>query len=135
MTKPIQQSVTFPVPPRAAYETYMNSAKHSAATGQRAKLTRKVGANFTAFDGDLNGRNLLLIPNRMIVQSWRASHWPKTDPDSILTITFTKIAKGTRVDLVHVNVPQHDHRGVTQGWHTYYWIPWRNYFSALKKNR
>ena len=43
--------------------------------------------------------------------------------DSILTIRFSDVAKGGRIDLVHVNVPQHDHGGVTKGWPKYYWAP------------
>jgi hypothetical protein len=31
--------------------------------------------------------------------------------------------------LVHANVPQHDHRGVSEGWPTYYWKPWKKYIA------
>jgi hypothetical protein len=34
---------------------------------------------------------------------------------------------GPTVDLVQVNVPAHDHRGVTDGWKKYYWDPSRAY--------
>jgi activator of HSP90 ATPase len=131
MTKAIQQSVEFEVSPETLYETYVNSRKHSASTGAPAKLGRKVGAKFTAFDGSLLGRNLLLVPNKMIVQAWRADHWKAADTDSILVLTFTKTAKGARVDLVHANVPEHDHRGVSEGWRKYYWNPWQAYFARL----
>ena len=46
-----------------------------------------------------------------------------------VVLTFSKTAKGARVDLVHANVPEHDHKGVTEGWRTYYWQPWRKYFA------
>ena len=32
-----------------------------------------------------------------------------------------------RIELVHVNVPEHDFAGVSEGWHIYYWVPWRAY--------
>src|SRR5271167_3984065 len=127
MTKAIQQSVEFDASPETLYEMYIDSRKHSKATGQRAKVSQKAGAAFTAFDGTLQGRNLLIVRKKMIVQSWRAKPWKKSDPDSILILTFSKTPSGGRVDLVHVNVPDHDYKGVTEGWSKYYWEPWRAY--------
>ena len=41
----------------------------------------------------LSGSNLLIIPNHLIVQSWREKPWKKTDPDSILVLRFSKIVE------------------------------------------
>ncbi len=131
MTKAIQQSVRFSASPETLFEMYLDSNKHCAATGGRARLSRKAGGKFTAWNGQLRGRNLLIIPNKLIVQAWRATHWPASDPDSILVLRFSKASGGGRVDLVHVNVPAHDHKGVKQGWPHYYWKPWKRYL-ALK---
>ncbi|ABF42876.1 conserved hypothetical protein [Candidatus Koribacter versatilis Ellin345] len=133
MTKAIQQSVTFPASARELFETYVDSRKHTASTGMPAKISRKVGGKFSGFGGMIGGRNLMLVPGQMIVQAWRSAAWKKTDANSILTITFTDTKSGGRVDLVHVNVPAHDHRGVTEGWKKYYWKPWRAYFRKQKK--
>ena len=132
MTKAIQQSVEFKASPQALFELYLDSVKHSKATGQPAKLGRKPGDRFTAFGGALQGKNLVIVPNKMIVQLWRSTSFKKADPDSILVLTFERSAKGGRVGLAHVNVPQHDHNGVSKGWNKYYWRPWRAY---LAKNR
>ena len=131
MTPAIQQSVEFDVPPETLYELYMDSKKHSLATRAPAKLSRKVGGAFTAFGGQLKGVNLLVAPKQMIVQTWRVEGWKKTDPDSILVMRFSKTKTGGRVDLVHVNVPEHDHQGVMDGWRLYYWEPWRVYLEAV----
>lgn len=135
MTPAIQQSVEFGASPETLYEMYMDSKQHSQATGAPARISRRVGAAFTAFGGQLVGKNLLLVPGKMIVQTWRSTGWKKSDPDSILVMQFSKTKTGTRVDLVHVNVPEHDHQGVTGGWRQYYWEPWRVYLEAasLKK--
>src|SRR5664280_1954392 len=111
-TSRLQQSVEFRVAPAVLYEMYMDSKKHSQATGAPAKLGRRAGAAFTAFGGELLGKNLLTVSEKMIVQSWRAAHWRKSDSDSILVLTFSKTKSGGRVDLVHVNVPEHDHQVV-----------------------
>jgi activator of HSP90 ATPase len=127
MSRPIVQSVTFKASPAKLFEIYTDSKLHSAATGAKARISAKAGAKFTAFDGMLVGKNLVVVPGRIIVQAWRAAHWDKSDLDSILTLTFCKAPGGGRIDLVHVGVPQHDHQGVTQGWPKYYWKPWRAY--------
>lgn len=132
MTPAIQQRVRFRATPRELFEIYMNSKKHSDATGEPAKISRKAGGKFTAFGKMLKGRNLVLVPDRMIAQTWRGP-WKKRDPDSILVITFEKARGGTIVDLVHVNVPGHDHRGVRKGWPKYYWKPWKKYLSQRKR--
>lgn len=133
MTKAIQQSVRFNASPETLYEMYVDSRKHSDATGAPAKLNRQAGSAFTAFGGMLRGRNLLVVPGKMIVQSWRSKDWNAADADSILILTFSRAGSGGRVDLVHANVPEHDHRGVTEGWQKYYWKPWRAYLAAGDK--
>lgn len=79
------------------------------------------------------GKNLALVPNRMIVQSWRSSAWKSGDPDSILVVRFEKTKDGAAVHLAHVGVPPYDHKGVTEGWRTYYWEMWHEYFKSRKR--
>jgi activator of HSP90 ATPase len=130
MTKAIQQSVKFNASPKALYEMYMDSKKHSQITGAPAKLSRKAGDAFTAFGGMLKGKNLMIVPGKMIVQSWRSTGWKAADADSILILTFSPDGAGGRVHMVHANVPEHDHQGVTKGWKSFYWERWRAYLSA-----
>jgi activator of HSP90 ATPase len=134
MTPVIEQSVSFNATPAKLYELFMDSAKHSAATGMPAKVSRKVGGKWSAFGGMILGKNLALVPNRMIVQVWRSAEWKKADPDSTLVVSFEKAASGdTAVHLVHVGVPSYDHQGVTQGWVKFYWDPWKVYLAARKR--
>jgi hypothetical protein len=69
----------------------------------------------------------------MIVQAWRSGGWKKADADSILVLTFSNDGSGGRVDLAHVNVPEHDHQGVTKGWEKFYWKQWRDYLKTVGK--
>jgi len=135
MSKAIQQSVRFAASPEELFEMYIDSKKHSAATGGRAKMSRKEGAAFTAWNGQLRGKNLLIIPNRLVMQAWRATHWPASAPDSMLLLAFREVRGGGRVDLLHVNVPELDREGVTKGWKKYYWTPWKKYITAQKKKK
>jgi len=132
MPKTILQSVKFKASPKTLFEIYMDSRKHSEVTGVRAALSRKAGGKFMAYDRYITGRNLLIIPHYLIVQTWGGKDFKKSDPDSILTLTFNKIRGGTRLDLVHINVPDHKYRGIKDGWHEYYWDKWRRF---LRNNR
>jgi activator of HSP90 ATPase len=135
MTPVIEQSVSFSATPAKLYEFFMDSAKHTAATGMPAKVSRRVGGKWSAFGGMILGTNLVLIPNRRIVQAWRTSEWKKADPDSILILNFEKAAGGhATIHLVHVGVPSYDHQGVNQGWMKYYWEPWKEYLSSRNRS-
>jgi activator of HSP90 ATPase len=135
MTKTIQQSVRFAARPAELFEMYLDSKKHSAATGGKATLSRKVGGAFTAWNRMLRGRHLAIVRNKMIVQTWRSVNFKPGDADSILILEFSKAPGGGQVDLVHVNVPPQDHKGVRNGWPNYYWKPWKKYIAAKSKRR
>ena len=128
MTPIIQQSVRFRTSPQSLFEMYLDSRKHSQATGAQARISRKVGGKFTAFGKQLEGKNLFLVPGKQVVQLWRATHWKKEDY-SILVLTFSRITGGAQVDLVHIGVPPYDHKGVREGWPKYYWRPWKKFLS------
>jgi activator of HSP90 ATPase len=133
MTKAIHQSVRFKASPATLFEMYLDSKKHSAATGGKATISRKVGGAFMAWNKMLRGRNLAIVTNRMIVQTWRSVNFKPRDADSILILEFSKAPGGGQVDLVHVNVPSQDHKGVANGWPNYYWRPWKKYIAAKSK--
>jgi activator of HSP90 ATPase len=132
MTPAIQQSITLPASPEELFKTFLDSKKHSAMTGMPAKIGTKVGSKWSAFGGSIWGRTLMIVPGKLIVQSWRSSAFKKTDPDSILLVTFSKAPEGGKIDLMHVNVAPQDHKGVTNGWKDYYWKRWRAYLSGKR---
>ena len=99
----IRQSARFSASPKELFSIYTDSKKHFAATGVKASVSARVGAKFTAFEGMLSGQNLMVVPGKMIVQRWRSKHFHKSDPDSILILTFSRAGKGGCIDLVHVS--------------------------------
>ena len=129
MTKLVRQSVTLPAPARKLYATYLSPRTHKAITGGKVVISARSGSKFSAFNGMLRGRMLYTVPGRLIVQAWRSSGWNKGDLDSTLILRFTPKGRKGRIDLVHANVPDHDYRGVNNGWRKYYWRPWRKYLS------
>src|SRR5215831_17518965 len=135
MPRTIQQTVTFHASPDRLFDIYTSSSKHSAATGAKALMSRAVGGRFTAHDGHLRGRNLAIVPGRMIVQSWRGSNWKKRDLDSILVLVFGPARGGGRVSLIHVNLPDANAASINRGWATYYWKRWRRYLKRTPGRR
>jgi activator of HSP90 ATPase len=127
MLKTIEQSVRFPATAQVLYDIYLSPARHAAVTGFPVKISPKSGSKFTAFGGMLTGSTLLTIPGQLIVQRWRSQMFHDSDLDSILILRFIPDGKRGRIDLVHANVPKHDHTGVTKGWEKYYWKPLRAY--------
>jgi activator of HSP90 ATPase len=127
--KIVEQTVTLPAPAKQLYAMYLSPRMHAAITGGKVSIGSRPGAAFSAFGGALWGRTLQTVPGRLIVQSWRSRSFRKGDADSTLILRFTPKGKNSRVDLVHVNVPDHDYRDVNEGWKNYYWKPWRKYLS------
>ena len=79
MTPVIQQRVRFRTSPCALFDLYLDSRRHSLSTGVPATISRKAGGKFKAFEGQFEGKNLLIVPGRQIAQLWRATHRKKTD--------------------------------------------------------
>jgi activator of HSP90 ATPase len=121
-TRTIRQSATFRASPHDVYEALMDSRKHSKFTGAKARISRKVGGRFTAYDGYIEGIHLDLKPNRMIVQSWRGSDWPKGH-NSKATFSLTRVKGGTRLTFTQTGGPEKEYADIRQGWRDYYWKP------------
>lgn len=125
--KTIRQVVIVDATPHQVYATLMDSKKHAKLTGARASISRKVGGKFTAYDGWIEGRNLTLVADKKIVQSWHADDWDE-GVDSKLTITLAKTKIGTKLTMVHSGVPASEVKNVTKGWKEYYWAPLKAIF-------
>lgn len=121
-TKTIRQSITFEVSPHEVYEALMDSKKHAKFTGSEASISRQIGGQFTAYDGSLEGKNLDLVPDRKIVQSWRATDWPERHYSKV-TFSLKEVDGGTRLTFTQTGVPEEFYEDIRQGWHDYYWNP------------
>jgi uncharacterized protein YndB with AHSA1/START domain len=136
MTNIVHLAAYLKASPADVYDMYLDPKSHAEITGASVKIAPRAGAKFSAFDGALSGVILQVVPKRLIVQSWRASQWKASDLDSTLILTLLPEARGqTLIRLLHVNVPDHDFAGVSQGWELYYWAPWRKYLEARRGKR
>ena len=131
MSKTIVQEVVFKnTTPKALYDLYMDAKKHSAATGAPAKISDKAGSSFSAHGGYITGKNLHLVKNKLIVQTWRAQDWNKDELESTFIIALSPKGNDVVLQAVHANVPDNQAKGIDKGWHEFYWEPWKKYLAG-----
>ena len=117
MPKTLIQKVIFKNQKASAlYSMYLNSSHHTKMTGGKASIRPKVGTSFSAWDGYIIGKNLQLISNSLIVQSWRAPDWDNSDADSTLVLLLEQTGKDVRLTMTHANVPDKHVSGIKEGW-------------------
>ena len=130
MATTIRQTVAFDAPPHALFEALLDSKKHSAFTGAKASISRKVGGKISAWDGYIEGKNLRIEKDKVIVQSWRTTEFKESDPDSQVMFHFSKKGGGTRLMFVHSKVPDRLAEDFRQGWIDNYWVPLKAYLES-----
>ena len=121
-TKNIRQSVTFKASPHEVYEALMDSRRHAKLTGEKARVSRKIGGKLMAYGGYIEGVNLDLVSDKKIVQSWRGSDWPKGHY-SKATFALKKVKGGTHLSFTQTGVPAQYYEEIKQGWRDFYWAP------------
>jgi activator of HSP90 ATPase len=122
MGKTIRQTATFKASPHEVYEILMDEKKHAELSGGETKISRKAGGKVSIYDGEIEGKNLELVPDEKIVQAWRYSDWPEGHY-STATFSLEKVGKGTRLTFVQIDVPDDKYEDIKQGWKDYYWKP------------
>jgi len=119
-TTTIRQTVTFNASPQEVYEVIMDSKKHESLSGEKASISREVGGAFKAWGEHISGFNLVLQPDRKIVQAWRAHDW-WDDHYSIATFDLCEVDGGTELRFTQIGVRPHRFEGHSRGWIETYW--------------
>lgn len=134
MAKTLIQKVVFKgIAAATLYDTYVDAIEHSKAIGIPVTIQEKEGSKFKTHDEYITGKILQLIKNKLVVQSWRGSDWDDPDIDSTFILSFEQKGKDGILNMVHANIPDRHYPGIKDGWNTYYWQPWKEYFSSEKK--
>ena len=124
-------TTTIPASAQDIYEAWLDSIGHTEMTGSDASMSDGIGAEVSAWDGYISGRNLELVPGERIVQSWRTTEFSDEHGDSIITVTFEEVDGDTLLTLTHSNVPD-GHTGYQRGgWQEHYFEPMTAYFAKL----
>jgi uncharacterized protein YndB with AHSA1/START domain len=122
-------TAVIPASAQEIYEAWLDSVVHSEMTGGQARVSDEIGAEMSAWDGYITGRNLELVPHERIVQSWRTTEFTDDHGDSIITVTLEDDDGGTLLTLVHSNVPDEQTSYEQGGWQEHYFEPMVEFFS------
>jgi len=122
-------STVLPATPKQIYEAWLSSKGHSQMTGSQAEVEGGSGGSFKAWDGYIWGKTLEMEPHRHILQTWRTSEFPDDSPDSHVEIILEEVSAGTKVTLIHTEIPEGQGESYKQGWDDFYFTPMRAYFS------
>lgn len=125
-TTTIRQTITFKnTTPAELYQFYINEKLHSSITGYPAEIQPIAQTSFKLCGDYLFGKNLLLLPNKLIVQSMKAKNWEVAADFSVLVLEFKAQKGNTQLNLTQVGVPQEIAKNFKQGWSDWYWKAWK----------
>jgi activator of HSP90 ATPase len=124
----LHQEVDFKAAPQRIYDALLDSKQFTAFSGAPAEISREVGGAFSLFGGLIVGRNVELIPNKLIVQAWRPSNW-NLGQYSLVRIELKEHAGQTQLILDHTGFSEGDFRHLNAGWHEHYWEPLKRFLA------
>jgi len=69
------------------------------------------------------------------VHAWRTTDFPEGAPDSRVEVLFSSAPGGTRLTLVHAQIPSGQEADYQAGWSAFYFQPMRKYFQGASQPR
>jgi uncharacterized protein YndB with AHSA1/START domain len=90
----IHQQAMIPASPEQVYAVLADADALSGLSGLSGKAGRSAGEEFSAFDGNVTGRQIELVPGTRIVQAWRFPRFQE-GVYTIVHFTFTAAEGGT----------------------------------------
>jgi activator of HSP90 ATPase len=116
----IHQETTFSAAPSRIYKALVDLKQFAEVTGAPASGDSSEGAAFSAFGGHVTGRQVELVPDKRIVQAWRAKTWPE-GVYSIVRFELVADGKGTKLVFDHSGFPEDEKEHLSGGWRAQYW--------------
>jgi len=131
----IHQEANFKADRKRVYEALIDSEQFDKVTRLSAamksglppnakptRISRENGGAFVVFGGQIEGRQIELVPNERIVQAWRVANW---DAGSFSIAKFTLVAQGVGTKMVfeHTGFPKGAAEHLAAGWKSNYWEP------------
>ena len=119
---------TLNAPAKDIYNAWISSEGHTKMTGGEATASNKIGGSFTAWDGYIQGKNLVLEEDKRIVQSWRTSQFEPHEEDSQIEVLLAEKGGSTELTLIHSKVPESGEHYI-KGWDEHYFQPMKKHFA------
>ena len=126
----IRVEEVIPAAPEQIFRAWLDAKEHAKMTGAPASGSADVGGRFSAWDGYIEGSTVELDSNRRIVQRWRTSEVPAGSPDSRVEVQLEPAPSGTKVIIVHTEIPEGQGSNYHSGWFEFYFGPMKRYFGG-----
>ncbi len=117
-----------PADPHRVYQVLADAERLSALSGKTGSAARTEGEEFAAFDGYVTGRQIELVPDTRVVQTWRFPRW-EPGQHSLVTFTLTKVDGGTCLAIDQHGEPDGWHEHIASNWPTFYFTPLTEHFT------
>lgn len=126
----LQEKTDFKVSAQRIYDALTDSKQFAAFSGAPAQIDATPGGAFSLFGGQIEGRNLDLIPGKRLVQAWRPADWAAKGLYTV--VKFELEAHGSETTLVidQWGFPPGGYDHLSEGWQSHYIAGLRKYFSA-----
>jgi activator of HSP90 ATPase len=125
----IHHVIEFDASPEQMYEKLTDADEFAAWTGVPAEIDSAPGGSFSLFGGQIEGRNIELVPGRRVVQAWRVSGWEPGEY-SLTRFELRPSSSGTTLVFDHSAFPPEAHRDLDAGWESMYWAPIRSHVNS-----
>jgi uncharacterized protein YndB with AHSA1/START domain len=136
----IHQEVSFDASPAKVYAALTDARQFDAVTqlGEAVKTMKLgraptridgvAGGAFALFGGFIEGRTIELVPDTLLVQTWREIPWPK-GVYSLVRFALTAQRGGTALAFDHTGFPAGAGHHLSIGWYQNYWDPLKKYLA------
>ena len=122
--KNLKQSYTINAPVSKVWQALIDIGDIEEWGAGPAVMDDKVGTHFKLWGGDIHGQNLEVVPEKQLKQEWYGGEWPQP---SHVTFHLSKVPEGTKLELIHENIPDEAYIDIANGWKQYYIGPLKEF--------
>lgn len=115
--KNLKKNYALKATPEDVFTALTNPLTIELWTGTTAIMSTEPQSEFSLWDGEITGKNLEFETDKKIVQQW---YFDGEEPESIVTFTLHKEGAYTRVEMLHINIPDEAFENILEGWDNYY---------------
>ncbi len=136
----IHQETVFKASPQRLYDALLDAKqfqqiellggamKDTELNARPVKISATPGGAFSIFGDYIIGRQLELVPNQRIVQSWRETSWAP-GIYSVVRFQLDPQGSGTKLVFDHTGFPSGNGEHLAIGWKAHYWEPLAKFLS------
>jgi activator of HSP90 ATPase len=93
-----------------------------------SEISLQAGGAFALFGGYITGRQVLLVPDQLLVQAWRTGSWP-SGVYSIARFELADHQSGSTILFDQAGFPNGEAESLAVGWQAHYWDPMQKLLS------